>query len=520
MRLSAPLVVSSYTLVFFLGSLWFLAFQVNPRAPFAYMDEIFHVPQTQAYCRGRWRDWDDKITTFPGLYLTAVAYAKAIALVRSAAGEAHEAMAPVLVQAPAASSGSSPLTVHTSDACPTALLRTINVVYGALCIPVVFLLLRKLHPAAYARRPMALVLSTIQLSLFPLAFFFHFLYYTDTASLFWVLLAYLAHLSSHAFLGATIGLVAVLHRQTNIVWVGFMLLTTIIRQWTQNDPEVFDEKRDTGAGTGEDGEKGEKLAARELYHPTRWSGFPRTLVRFVLSCVRALPNLVLHHFGLLLLCLAFVLFVLLNGNSIVVGDKAHHVVSVHLPQVMYFALFAAGMTATNWLGPVMVQATLRGIWRNKLLSSVILMGMLASVHWFTLAHPFLVADNRHYTFYVWKNFFARWSWFRYAMAPVYLLAGGVLQQCWSSVESKSLLFQATFWLVVGLCLIPTPLIEPRYFTTPFVVWFMHAAPTLGDDTKRSMLAIALYLVVNAATLYVFLARPFTWPDGSEARFMW
>ena len=27
----------------------------------------------------------------------------------------------------------------------------------------------------------------------------------------------------------------------------------------------------------------------------------------------------------------------------------------------------------------------------------------AVVHYFTIAHPYLLADNRHYTFYVWKN---------------------------------------------------------------------------------------------------------------------
>lgn len=30
-------------------------------------DEIFHIPQAQKYCEGRFNDWDDKITTPPGL---------------------------------------------------------------------------------------------------------------------------------------------------------------------------------------------------------------------------------------------------------------------------------------------------------------------------------------------------------------------------------------------------------------------------------------------------------------------
>lgn len=30
-------------------------------------DEVFHIPQAQTYCEGRYWDWDDKITTPPGL---------------------------------------------------------------------------------------------------------------------------------------------------------------------------------------------------------------------------------------------------------------------------------------------------------------------------------------------------------------------------------------------------------------------------------------------------------------------
>jgi hypothetical protein len=38
-------------------------------ADMAIQDEVFHIPQAQAYCKGRWGHWDDKITTPPGLYV-------------------------------------------------------------------------------------------------------------------------------------------------------------------------------------------------------------------------------------------------------------------------------------------------------------------------------------------------------------------------------------------------------------------------------------------------------------------
>jgi alpha-1,2-glucosyltransferase len=506
MRVSPVLLITIYTVFFLLLSLTLLTVFFTPLAPYAYMDEIFHLPQTRSYCAGRWTEWDGKITTFPGLYLTAVVWAKAAAVVGGTAGDGMQ-----VAQPPQQGN----IRLETTNECSTLLLRSLNVVYGTLCIPLIFLLLKKLHPTVYFQRPVTLLLATVQLSLFPLIFFFHFLYYTDTASLFWLLLTYLAHLHSSPFLSANLGLLSVLMRQTNIVWIGALMLWELARQWRENDADTFGERREVG-----EGEKGDKLAARELYNPTSWSRFPRTLFQFILSCLKALPNLLIHHFGMLLLCLAFVLFVLLNGNSIVVGDKTNHVMSLHLPQMMYFMLFAVGMTVPNWLGVIAIKSALSSIWRNKLLSLSLISFFLLSAHFFTLAHPFLLADNRHYTFYLWKDFFARWTWWKYAMAPVYLVAAAIMQRSWSSTESKSLLFQAIYWFVVGLCLVPTPLLEFRYFTTPIVMWFLHSAPTLCSDVNRSVLAILFYSALNAATLYVFLAKPFTWPDGSEARFMW
>ncbi|CAN0525123.1 unnamed protein product, partial [Ectocarpus sp. 12 AP-2014] len=47
-------------------------------------DEIFHVPQAQAYCQGDYGRWDPKITTPPGLYAFAVAYARLVTALREA----------------------------------------------------------------------------------------------------------------------------------------------------------------------------------------------------------------------------------------------------------------------------------------------------------------------------------------------------------------------------------------------------------------------------------------------------
>lgn len=47
-------------------SRWWLSLVTN-HVPEPYLDEVFHIPQAQAFCEGRWDVWDPKLTTPPGL---------------------------------------------------------------------------------------------------------------------------------------------------------------------------------------------------------------------------------------------------------------------------------------------------------------------------------------------------------------------------------------------------------------------------------------------------------------------
>lgn len=50
--------------------IWFVAClsHSNPhRLLIGIQDEVFHIPQAQTYCRDNFFEWDDKITTPPGL---------------------------------------------------------------------------------------------------------------------------------------------------------------------------------------------------------------------------------------------------------------------------------------------------------------------------------------------------------------------------------------------------------------------------------------------------------------------
>ncbi|GMF19880.1 unnamed protein product [Phytophthora lilii] len=147
---------------------------VNHVVPEPYMDEIFHVPQAQKYCQGRFGalrpipmgwiavlssgycgadEWDPKITTFPGLYLVSTLYAKTVA------------------------------TLGWGDFCSTAVLRSVNVLFAVG--NVVLCVLLRCHVAP--QDPNAL-LHGLRTAVFPPLFFFAFLFYTDGGATFFVLL--------------------------------------------------------------------------------------------------------------------------------------------------------------------------------------------------------------------------------------------------------------------------------------------------------------------------------------------
>ncbi|OWP02768.1 hypothetical protein B2J93_2527 [Marssonina coronariae] len=70
-------VLVAYAALYGLANFWLGHVTKNVRGP--YLDEVFHIPQAQAYCHGRYDVWDPKLTTPPGLYIFASAYAKAVA---------------------------------------------------------------------------------------------------------------------------------------------------------------------------------------------------------------------------------------------------------------------------------------------------------------------------------------------------------------------------------------------------------------------------------------------------------
>jgi len=77
---------------------------------------------------------------------------------------------------------------------------------------------------------------------------------------------------------------------------------------------------------------------------------------------------------------------------------------------------------------------------------------------------------------------------------------------------------SSFFVCVACVLVPSPLIEFRYFIVPYVILSLYIRPPATQTA--TYMEILVFVVVNIITIAVFMYRPFTAPDGSVGRFMW
>lgn len=525
-----------------------LAWAVNARVPRPYMDEFFHVPQAARYCAGDWSHYDPMITTFPGTYLVAAAANR-------------------VLQWPCDTEGLRLLSAAVCGALLWLLASAAAAVQGG----------GSTSPAAPTSRP---VLSAVAAWSWPVTQFCGALFYTDGASAAAVAAVHaLAHRRRRGAAGGwttdaalAVGCAgAVAMRQTNVVWVLFSCASGAL-----HDPRAAGDLAQLllllagpprGAGRGS-ASVGARLAAAG--RAALWAVAP------------ALPTVA-----------AFAAFLAANHGAVVLGDAAHHRPVLHGAQLCYLAAVvgapavvdavaaAAGWAATGrldaphaaWLHAVVGAfakppapagvttrsstpatrqqqrggaggaATAQGRWRPRWggLAAVVALTAAAGAlaRWSTIVHPYLLADNRHYGFYVWGRLLGPRPWLRVALAPVYaacaLLAAtrlatsveaslGVAHGGGSAPAPPPPARTALAWLWVAgwaacsaATVVPSSLVEPRYFMLPLTLALVH---TRFASAGCAWALVAAHAAVHAATAWMFLARPFKGADGAEARFMW
>lgn len=150
----------------------------------------------------------------------------------------------------------------------------------------------------------------------------------------------------------------------------------------------------------------------------------------------------------------------------------------------------------------------------------------------SIHHPFLLSDNRHYTFYVWKRIFCLHPVMPYLFIPGYIACAWawflrvgerihssfhkiklLIDMIWQTAQDQTLLQTLILPIFVLPTLLPTPLLEPRYFLIPYVLL---RAQVVDVPSWGLAVEAAWYAAINALTMAVFL---YAEREGG-VRFMW
>ncbi|CAH3024901.1 unnamed protein product [Porites evermanni] len=460
--------------------------QFNAKQSKPYMDEIFHVPQAQKYCHYKFQDWDPKITTLPGIYLFSFLCLRALSYFLGQ--ELHLL-------------------------CSTFLLRMTNVLFLMGNVWILRQLLICIHSHCDKKSAQEqeegteggnedesqitrCSVTALVLGVFPVLYFFTFLYYTDSGSVFFVLLTYYLSLRGNHFAAALAGSASIFLRQTNVIWVIFTAGVTALRTIQQSMDK------------------------------TALGDSPGFLVELKAYCI-----IFCKHFFELFKCLwsyglvvvGFAGFVVWNGG-IVVGDKSQHKACLNFPQVFYLSFFTLAFSSPLLLLPQDILSYIRrliSILRKPLLFIALLLVttsiMTFTVYKFTYVHEYLLADNRHYPFYVWRKVYARHQLVKYLMIPAYMFAGFCIHEKLTLKQHR--LWVIIFYTCVAIVTVPQKLLEFRYFIIPYIFYRLHV-PLVSY--VRLLTECVLYVAVNAFTIYLFLEKPFSWSHSPEEvqRFMW
>ncbi|KAK3324495.1 DIE2/ALG10 family-domain-containing protein [Cercophora scortea] len=557
--------------VYLLGKSWLVMVQHHQTQP--YLDEVFHIPQAQKYCQGRYQDWDDKITTPPGLYLISMTMLK----------------------------------LRNSAACAAADLRAHNLL-GVMLLILVGSFTRGMVEARHGKgnptsQSFHAFHTALNVGLFPVIFFFSALYYTDVFSTLVVMVAYYDHLSRltpespgpfRGLLTVAVGIAALFMRQTNVFWIvvyfGGLEVVHAVRSLK---PAPVGQVPHFSTLLEEVAFYVRRYSLGDVHDPPLSVAWPDDWALCLLSiAIAAVCNpvgvlkQVWPHITVLGLFAGFVIW---NGG-VVLGDKSNHIATIHLAQMLYiwpfFAFFSAPLLIPTVLG--LLSAPMQTMYRlinnnsapndttpspkqakqknkatnspqslalrattlfltNKIYYIPYLLGTvllsLAVVKYNTIVHPFTLADNRHYMFYVFRYTILRSVQRRYWLVAAYTachwlvwkrLAGNP-PSSQSTVTADSLKFintpfpsremqalsrahtpapkknnvikedakstayaspstsTALIWLLTtALSLITAPLVEPRYFILPWVffrllvpAWQPEANPFSADEARDS-----------------------------------
>lgn len=432
---------------------------INVRQPAAYMDELYHVPQAKKFCSAfvsfTLPDYDAAVTTPPGLYVPIAMLAfltRSTSMCTTSVLRITSGIATIL-----------------SFLVLSSLLRLLRIRYGlASNESHIVTVSKKPHQVDYA--------AALFMILTPMSFFFSGFYYTDPPAMLYILLTWFFSLNERHVLSALMGVIATSTRQTNMFWHFFIASDSL------------------------------------LYSLFVDYGEPATIqADFSSIFSRNLP----HLFAAVLY-----LFFLYVNNGAAIGDKQHHPVTIHHAMLPYFSFYHAVAYGVfqlarpfALLSTIKALFTISNVWSVVIATIAAMMGLIISTA--DYAHPFSLADNRHFTFYLYRRWLLRSVLHRLVLVPLYIWTPITvfIEQITIHLPSGHRAYQKftdVLLLLVICTVILHPLLELRYFIIPSLILSARRVARMKTSPSLAILhtATATIIGVNIVLVYIFAELPF------------
>ncbi|KAH3664410.1 hypothetical protein WICMUC_005795 [Wickerhamomyces mucosus] len=391
-------------------------------------------------------------------------------------------------------------------------LRLINAIGGAVVLPISLNSLFILNPIGFWQT---------NIVLFPILSTFYYFFYTDV----WSTVFIISSLSTAIGLpfgdklsikvSAILGFLSIWFRQTNIIWNLLVLVFVIER--------------------------------RATIQKNFTDSFLNNCIKFIIQFFEDFWEFSLPYI------INFVLFFgfLIYNRGITLGDKENHVAGFHLIQFFYCISFITFFTWPVWISTQFIKDYLRRFRLGFILVVLEILGIWIIIRFFTVIHPFLLADNRHYTFYIFRKII-NYSFFRkyIIMGQIYHFSTYVF---FRTLNSNAFEFNSinelpfkltrdlplkptgisiwTLTICIILTVVPSPLFEPRYYIVPFIIYRLfisvpfesyYQGQNLKNVTLVRLFCELLWLIlINIVVILMFTFYTFSWDtESNPQRIIW
>lgn len=200
--------------------------------------------------------------------------------------------------------------------------------------------------------------------------------------------------------------------------------------------------------------------------------------------------------GYVLNVVLFAVFLKVNGG-ITLGDSGNHEIKIHLVQLFYctsfiafFGLFSGSIAS--------IRSYFTFITQSITVSACLFAIIFVAIKYTTIVHPFLLADNRHFAFYIYRRIIKKLP--AIIMTVPHHFSSFTIGHLWKGSFMTCFAF---FVALIGT-LVPSPLFEPRYYLTPVVIF------NLFIEHNNSLLEFLWLNAINVVCFYVFVNKQIIW----------